>query len=265
MLENIKHELLYVLLLSSCISYSPYEIDVDGSSRNMNVKNITQLQENGIRGDTVKFAFIGDTQRYYDETNLIVHKINQDPEIEFVIISGDLTDFGLNFEFEEILDVFKELKCPFVTVIGNHDLVYNGEYIYQEMFGDLDYSFKYRSFKFIMINTNSREYAFDGTVPNIPWLNLELSDTSNYINAIVVGHVPPYDQDFDDELEIPFSESLVKYGKTLLSLNGHFHDFSEQIPYPGNITYLNSYSTVKGHYLVVSIWKDGFSYEIKDM
>ncbi len=265
MKKKYLHIILLLQLLTSCINYSPYEIDVDAEDRNMNDKNIQLLTTNGLKGDTAVFAFIGDTQRFYDETNLIVQKINQDPKIEFVIISGDLSDFGLNLEFEEMLEVLKRLNVPFLSVIGNHDFLYNGEFIYQEMFGDFNYTFLYKGFKFIMINTNSRESQFNGLVPDIEWLNNELSKTNEYKNALVVGHVPPYDRDFDTSLETAFSETLVKWKKTLLSLNGHYHDFSELQPYPGGITYLNSFSTGKGHYLVVRIWTDGFSYEIKDI
>ncbi len=264
MKRNLIH-IIIPLLLYSCISYSPYEIDVDAGDRNMNDKNIQQLQSNGRTGDTAVFAFFGDTQRFYDETNRIVQQINKDPRVEFTLISGDLTDFGLNLEFEEILDVLKRLNTPFLTVIGNHDILYNGEFIYQEMFGDLNYSFKYKDFKFIMINTNSREYEFNGKVPNIDWLNQELSDTSDYKNAIIVSHIAPFDRDFDSNLEIPFAETLVDWDKTILSLHGHNHTYSEYQPYPGGVTYLTSYSTGKGHYLIVKIWTDGFSYEIKNM
>ncbi len=259
------HIPILLFLLQSCISYSPYEVDVDSENQNMNSKNLEVLLNNGKNGDTATFAFIGDTQRFYDETNQIIQHINQNPAIEFVIISGDLTDFGLNLEFEEMLSVLKRLKSPFLSVIGNHDLLYNGEFVYREMFGEFDYSFYYKDFKFIMANTNSREYGFSGNIPRIDWLNEQLQDTSSYKNAIVVGHMAPFQTDFDPNLEMNFANTLSKWDKTLLSMNGHNHDYSESQPYDDGITYLNSFSTGKGRYIIVSIWKDGFRYEIKSI
>jgi hypothetical protein len=116
-----------------------------------------------------------------------------------------------------------------------------------------------------MLNTNSREFEFNGHVPDINWLDNELSDTAKYTNAIIVSHIAPYSGDFDPNLEIPYTETLVKWEKTLLSMNGHEHDFAFNYPYPGGVAYLNSFSTGKGKYLIVKIWKDGFDFEIKDI
>jgi Icc protein len=250
------------MLLVGCVKYSPYEVTVSDDEANQTAKNLVKLQQLDQRSDTITFAFIGDTQRFYDESYDFVRAVNQKTEVEFVVISGDLTDFGLDDEFTGMLKIFKRLAVPFLTVIGNHDLIYNGEEVYEEMFGELDYSFLYKQIKFIHLNTNSREFAFNGKVPNINWLNNQLSDTANYTNAVVIGHVPPGHDDFDARLELPYANTLAKWGKTTLSMNGHNHNFNIGTPYNDGIIYLNSFSVSKGYYVVVKLWPNGFDYEI---
>jgi predicted phosphodiesterase len=264
-MKNLFFGVFTALVLSGCIKYSPYEVTVSKEESAQTRKNLEKLAQLDQSGDTITFAFIGDTQRFYDESLEFVSAINRRNDIEFLIISGDLTDFGLDDEFTAIYRIFKKLNVPFLTVIGNHDLIYNGEEVYEEMYGPLDYAFYFKRMKFVMVNTNSREFAFNGKVPDIGWLDRELADTATYINAVVIGHVPPNHDDFDSRLELPYANTLAKWGKTLASMNGHRHNFKVDTPYNDGIIYLNSYSIGKGFYTVVRMWPGGFTFENYDL
>ena len=249
------------LLFFSCIRYSPYEVIVDEEDRNLNAKNLERLLKKDQSGDTMIFAFVGDTQRYYEEADKMVDIMNTMPEIEFLAISGDLSDFGLNAEFKAIATILKDLNIPFLAAIGNHDMVYNGTKVFEKMFGPLNFSFTYKNNRFVFLNTNSRESGFDGSVPNISFMDFHLSDTLNYKNAILVEHVPPGNDDFDPDLTQPYVNTAAKYGKTLLSMNGHNHDFAIGMPYNDGVTYFNSYSAGKGYFSVIKVWDGGFEYK----
>lgn len=253
--------LLLCVNFIGCVKYSPYEVIVDPHDRDINAKNVSRILSMDQSNDTITFIFIGDTQRYYEESIDFVESINLRNDIDFVAISGDLTDFGLLDEFHGIAKIFGGLKVPYITAVGNHDLIYNGRLVYEEMYGPLDYVFTFKRMKFIVLNTNSREFGFNGSVPNIPWLNFHLSDTSNYTNAIVIEHVPPNNADFDPNLEMPYATTLAKWEKTLLSMNGHNHDQSVGRPYSDGVTYFNSYSVGKGMYSVIRVWPGGFEFE----
>jgi len=56
-------------LLASCslFEYHPYEIRLDESQQDLNRKAIEKILSLP-RTDTTRFIFIGDTQRFYDET-----------------------------------------------------------------------------------------------------------------------------------------------------------------------------------------------------
>lgn len=252
-------KLFYVFIfsfiaLSSCVKYNTYEIRLEDDEKDLTRKNLEKIDQIASK-DTFTFIFAGDAQRYYDEALPLVNKINTDESIDFVIFAGDFSDFGLAQEFKGMNSIIKDLNIPYLTVLGNHDLVYNGGEVYKQMFGEYDFTFDLHDFRFVFVNTNSREFSFDGNVPNISWMNEHLNDTANYFGAIVVVHVPPGNNDFDNSLEQDFADALSLPGKTIMELNGHNHNHETNYPYYGDVHYLTSYSLKKKRYLKIKIWK----------
>ena len=252
---------LLILTFFSCdkFDYSHYQITAN-EHRNLNQNNISKFIN--TVSDTLTIAIIGDSQRFYDDTGKIISKINNIPKIDFVVHTGDLVDFGTQEEYLWIHEQLTGLIYPYVAVVGNHDMIGNGGEIYNSMYGDYNFSFTVNGNKFIYLNTNSREFNFSNNVPDIDWLNNELSDTSNYNNAIIICHVSHLHEDFNSELVNDFKNVLRKYKKVLLSINGHNHNFGYIAPDADNIAYLNTYSTSKGKFVLVKIWDSSFSYEI---
>ncbi len=252
---------LLILLLFSCdkFEYSHYEVDPVEEYNNINQNNIDRFISNSK--DTTIIAVIGDSQRFYDSTNDVIKNINSFPEIDFVIHTGDLVDFGLQREYTWMHELLCDINSPYVAVIGNHDLIGNGGTIYNYMYGPFNFSFIYNGNKYIYLNTNGREFDFEGDVPNISWLNNELSDTTNYNQAIIVNHIAPTNIDFDVDLEEEYVSTLQKYGKVILSINGHNHDYAFSQPYNDGISYLNSHSTSKEKFVLLKIWDNNFSIE----
>ncbi len=251
--------ILLTLILFSCnrFEFSHYQIKPD--EENINKKNVELILKSET--DTVKIAVIGDSQRFYTSTSETVKKINNTPDINFVIHTGDLVDFGLQKEYNWIHELLSKLNYPYVAVVGNHDLIGNGGDIYKLMYGEFNFSFRYAGNKFIFLNTNAREFGFDLQVPNISWLDSQLSDTSNYNQAIIVNHVPAGNVDFNSHLEDEYIETLRKYKKVILSINGHNHAFAYSEPYNDGIPYLNSYSTSTQKFVLLKIWDGDFSIE----
>ncbi len=169
-------------------------------------------------------------QRFYDDVEEFAARANQE-DFDFVLMDGDISDFGINDEFSWIYDIMKHLKKPYVSVIGNHDLSGNGEKVFEQRYGPLNDTFITKNFKFILLNTNSREYDFNGRVPDIGWLQQQLN-TNDFERAIVVSHVPPYSSsreanDFDPDLEQAYATTLSQSGKVNLSLHGPYPPLRE--------------------------------------
>ena len=89
-----------IILFHSCEMFEshPYDVSVRGE-KNLNEKNIRELDENLNDKQSFRFAFISDTQRWYDETKEMVADINKRKDIDFVIHGGDISDFGATHEF----------------------------------------------------------------------------------------------------------------------------------------------------------------------
>ncbi|NIJ54170.1 metallophosphoesterase family protein [Dyadobacter arcticus] len=248
------------LSCDSFILYNPNEINLDRDERNLSEMNIKKIQAIPLR-DTLKFILMGDTQRWYDESADFVKSANSQKDIAFVLHAGDISDFGINQEFKWVNEIMVKLNSPYLTVIGNHDIVANGPISYRKMYGSLDYSFDYGNHRFVFINTNSREYAFDGTVPNLSWLKSQLSNNPENKNIIVIGHVPPFDGDFDKKLEKDFSDLLGSNPNVKMSLYGHKHSFNNGEFYNDGVHYYVTTSMGARGYWVVRVWKDGYYLE----
>src|SRR5688572_6038265 len=131
---------IFVATACSLFEYHPYEIRVPEDERNWNAQSIRRIQQTVYTDDTITFLHMGDTQRFYDEVEDFVKSANR-LDADFVLLAGDITDFGLNDEFHWVHDIMKDLKKPYVAVIGNHDLSGNGEAVFKERYGPLDAAF----------------------------------------------------------------------------------------------------------------------------
>jgi 3',5'-cyclic AMP phosphodiesterase CpdA len=252
---------MFFLLCTACsvFEYHPYETNIPDAYRDLNTKAIRSIKTNTQEKDTLVIIAMGDTQRFYDEVEDFVRSANKHPA-DFVILNGDITDFGVKDEYLWVHDIMRKLNKPYVAVVGNHDLSGNGEKIYKKMYGPLNNAFIVNGYKFILLNTNSREYEFNGRVPDLTWLENELS-ANDFQQAVVASHVPPFDDDFDSFLEPRYAEILEESGKVPLSLHGHRHSFHESEPYGDGIKYLVSTSMDERMYLIIKLYDDQVTFE----
>ncbi|MCE7039913.1 metallophosphoesterase [Dyadobacter sp. CY312] len=256
--------ILFTALINiSCeglFQYNPNQVILKEDERNLNLKNVALIQALPQK-DTTRFILMGDTQRWYDESSDFIKSANSQRDISFVIHAGDISDFGLSQEFKWVNQIMQELKYPYVTVIGNHDIVANGPLVYKKMYGELDYSFEFGGNKFIFINTNSREYNFDGLVPNLPWLRSQLKNNPTDKNAIVIAHVPPFDADFDPNMQNEYAQILASDPNVKFTLYGHQHTFKNEEFYEDGVRYMTTTSMGARGYLIVTTWKGGYRVE----
>ncbi|GGB79707.1 metallophosphoesterase family protein [Dyadobacter sediminis] len=266
--NHLKKISVYAILVTAIASfscngifqYNPNQVIFRDNEKNLTAKNIESIRSIPPE-DTVRFILMGDTQRWYDEAEYFVKSANSQKNISFVLHAGDISDFGLSQEFKWVNEIMSGLKYPYLTVIGNHDIVANGSASYRKMFGALNYSFEYGNNKFIFINTNSREYAFDGSIPDLNWLRAELRNNPENKNAIVVAHVPPFDGDFDRNLELSYSRMLAEDPNVKFSLYGHQHSFRNEEYYKDGVQYILSTAMVKRGYFVITTWNGGYKAE----
>jgi len=258
------------LILSSCeklFDYSPYVIDFDEDNTNVNSKNIANITAKENEDSVIRIAFTGDSHRKFDELDAFVESVNTlniTKPIDFVVHVGDIADFGLPKQYLWGNGYLMNLDIPYIAVIGNHDLVGNGGDAYMQMFGDFNFSFVYDNVKFIIINSNSLEFNYNGNVPDLDWLDKELTPSNSFNKAVVIFHVPPTLEEFDQNLMPEFVAILSRYNNILFTVHGHLHHFEVYFPFSGNIEYVNVYSIEYERFNVIEIRKDTFKVDTYD-
>ena len=255
----MKKKLLYLLccaLFLSCNSdeYSPNQTFNRRSANNANEKQIAKLHQKQA-GNTIRIAFSGDTQRSYAESADFVDKVNLRNDIDFVILNGDISDFGLLAEFNGVFDIYSRLNVPFISVIGNHDLVANGRAVYEKMFGPLNFTFTYGPVKFVCHDTNGREYNFDKSTPNMNWLKNNLTIGNGVNNLVAISHVSPFGGDFDPALAQPYQTLFNQTPGLIASLHSHNHAKLETVYQSGNsgVPFIITNAIVKRAYTIIEI------------
>ena len=257
--------LFLVFAAASCkdlFQYSPNEVRLENSERDLNDKNILKIQALPAK-DTFRFIVIGDSQRFYDDLQDFVAAANELDGISFVVLNGDITDFGLNREYKAIARIMNELKIPYVGVIGNHDMLANGRLAYNEMWGPENFSFEWSDTRFVFLNTNSWERKKDETIPDLDWLQQALSgDEVHTARQFVFAHSSPLDTEFDASKKQGYADILTGAG-VKLSLHGHQHSFNRYVPVRGGLEYLVVASMNKRSFGLVTVTNNQYDIEQK--
>jgi 3',5'-cyclic-AMP phosphodiesterase len=244
-----------ILLVVGCDSFelSPNQIFDRDTPRDINLRNIEILKASPV-DDTVTIALVGDSQRWYDEVDEFVDKVNEFESVDFVLLNGDISDFGLLNEFEWIHRAFSRIHKPYISVIGNHDVLASGEQVFTRMYGPINYSFVYDSIKFVLHNTNGREYI-DRQVPDIEWLTQELKGEQSPEVKYFIGasHVPPDHPDFDKGLVEPYRNLLNSTPGFVVSLHGHIHKHTDGYPFNDGIRYITAHSFNLRSFVILKI------------
>jgi 3',5'-cyclic-AMP phosphodiesterase len=237
-----------------CFTYSPHELPTDASDEEVHRKSLEALASAPPPAGPLRFAAVGDGQRSFDEAGEIVDSVNRRGDVAFVVQLGDLTHVGTTFEFEVMNRVLRGLRVPYFVVVGNHDLVGNGRAIYEHVFGPLDLVFTYGRVRVVLLNTNSREFAFRGDVPDLGWLAAQLASDAAHDRALVFGHIAPNGLDFDQALSEPYRAVLRDAGVSL-SIHGHAHKFERWTE--NGVSFLVVDSMEHRSYGVVTLHEDG--------
>lgn len=250
--------------LSSCELFDvhPYDGMIEGETE-LNNKNIEKIERQMCGRDTIRFAVISDTQRWYDETEKEVASINRRKDIDFVIHCGDQTDFGITKEFEWQRKILQKLSVPFVVLLGNHDCVGSGKEVYRTLYGKENFSFVAGHTRFICLDTNALEYDFSNPVPDLNYLRSFIGDTA-VVNTIPVMHVCPFADEFNDNVADAFNYYIHSLTNPLFCLYGHGHSTEVNDLFGDGLLYYQITCAKFRQYYVFTVTKDEYECEIVD-
>ena len=132
---------------------------------------------------TIDFYVLGDSQGYQGGLTEIVGDAN-DQHPDFVMHCGDLTPFGQEIQYQEVLDAVAPLTVPFHATPGNHDIRLDGRTRYEEHFGSANYSFDLGNAHFTVFDTSGGDVSPDQMI----WLESDLQ-TSEADWKFVFTHI----------------------------------------------------------------------------
>lgn len=255
---------LMLLLLQACdmFEYHPYDGKTSGE-KGINAKNSALIEEKCAGKTTIRFAFISDTQRWYDDTEDFVKHMNKREDIDFVIHGGDLVDFGMTNEFLWMRDILGKLKIPYVALLGNHDCLANGIATYNKLYGDENFSFIAGNVKFVCLNTNALEFDYSKPVPDFKFIEDEYNDELDYTKTIFAMHVRPNMEQFNNNVASVFQYVITQFPQLQFCIHGHGHNFEAIDIFEDGVIYYETPCIHKKRYLVFTIHDDDtYDYEV---
>jgi 3',5'-cyclic AMP phosphodiesterase CpdA len=224
--------ILFAPLFWSCnspFSYSPFEAKLPHEFTNTTEKNLQRIAEiEATTSDTFKIGLLSDPHYHFNDLRDALADINSKADISFVIVTGDLTENGLQKEFQLFHQLMALSEKPYLTVIGNHDYLSNGALVYEQMFGPYNYSFTFRNVKFVMWDNVLWE---SNKSPDWAWMKQALRDPTSqserqagYAHILPFSHIPPFDKQLSDSAAV--FHSLLRENNVKISIHGHRHTYS---------------------------------------
>lgn len=255
--------LVSLVTIVSCdlLESSPYDAQVTGET-DINARHVARIEQVLAGKTSFKFAFISDTQRWYDETEAFVRHLNGRDDIDFVLHGGDVSDFGVTEEFLWQRDILGGLRVPYVVLLGNHDVLGNGIHVYRRVFGRENFSFLAGDVKFICLNTNALEFDYSDPIPDFNFMKSQLQDENPaYRRTIYAMHVAPGGEQFNNNVAELFHYYVSSSRGILCGLYGHGHTFVAEDKFGDGIFYYETPCIAKRTYLIFTVDEDGYTYE----
>ena len=252
------------LFMGSCdmIDYHPYDVRISGPT-DINNRNIAKIEANCKDKTTIRFVTMGDSQRWYDETQDFVNHLNKRDDIDFVIHGGDFSDFGVTDEFLWQRDIMNKLKVPYVGLIGNHDCLGTGEETYRAIFGEPNFSFIAGRIKFVCLNTNALEFDYSRPIPDFDFINAQLEDRhEEYDRTIFSMHIRPFCFEFNNNVAQVFQYSIKRFPGLLFCTAAHEHHVFEEDLFDDGVMYYMSDCIKNRSYYIFTVTPDGYEREV---
>ena len=178
------------------------------------------------------FALLTDTHistsnpRPMEDLQRSIADINLDPTIEFVVVTGDLSESGDRASIQAIKDELEKLNVPFYAASGNHETTWSesGVMDFSRVFGDSRFAFTHNGMYFIGFNSGPVIRMADGHVApqDIAWLKHNLDSVSAAGDApiFVFTHYPLRNGDVDNWYDVT---DVLRQHNVQCIMGGHYH------------------------------------------
>jgi outer membrane protein assembly factor BamB/predicted phosphodiesterase len=185
----------------------------------------------------VKFAYLSDIHisegsPRIENLQRCIADINSQPDIQFTIFGGDITEFGADQEIVMTKALIDELAHPYWIVAGNHDAKWSesGCNTFARVFGYEQFEFEAGGIKFLGCNSGPNMRMAPALLPHesLVWLDSIMTATPKSQPVIFVNHYPQ-DTSILNYFQVM---NALKKGNIQLLIGGHWH-MNKALDYEG--------------------------------
>ena len=178
------------------------------------------------------FALLTDTHistsnpKPMEDLQRSIADINRQADVEFVVVTGDLTESGDRASIEAIKSALDQLRVPYYAASGNHETTWSesGVMDFTRVFGDSRFAFAHAGAYFIGFNSGPVIRMADGHVApqDIAWLKHNLDSISQLSTTpiFVFTHYPLRNGDVDNWYEVT---DVLRQHNVQCVMGGHYH------------------------------------------
>lgn len=224
-----------------------------------------------LYSQSFKFAQVTDTHvggaTGEEDLRGTVADLNQSSDIDFVILSGDVTEFGSDQELAIAKRILDSLRLPLYVVPGNHDSNWSesGANSFRKVFGDETFFFEHKGYHFIGTTSGPNMRMSPGQIPreNLVWMDSVFSANPDRQTPLIAVNHYPLDSSLNNWYE---SIDRLKTRNVQLALCGHGHQnkLYDWEGIPGVMVRSNLRATEEiGGYNIITITGDSAYFQVR--
>lgn len=196
------------------------------------ILTIFLLLPGGLRAQhgTFRFAQLTDLHLSGNDPNPMedllrsVAQINATDSIDFVLVTGDISEAGDRQTMESVKSCLDLLKAKYYITMGNHETKWSesGCTDFAAIFGGERFAFEHKGVIFLGFNSGPlMRMAYGHVVPqDLQWIKEEIEKRGKDKPVILVTHYPMLEGDVDNWYEV--TDAVRPYNIRLF-VGGHYH------------------------------------------
>lgn len=172
-----------------------------------------------------QFAALSDVQEAINRVEDVWQRINEQPNVRFVIGAGDLTQRGTQDQLELFQQKLRVLRVPYYPTLGNHELGGDVD-LWPRFFGRASLHFEFHNVAFTLLDSAS------ATIDPLVYQQLDgWLEQAQDQQHVVAMHIPPVDPigvrngSFASRDEASKLLGKLGEGNVDLTIYGHIHSY----------------------------------------
>lgn len=162
-----------------------------------------------------------------------VDQLNRTDSIDFVLVTGDLTEVGDRSSLLQVKSILDQLKMKYYIIPGNHETKWSesGMTDFANIFGSERFKLEHKGFLLLGFNSGPlMRMAYGHVAPqDIRWMKEEMEKSGKGKQIILVTHYPIIPGDIDNWYEV--TDAVRPYNVRMF-IGGHYHR-NRQLSYDG--------------------------------